>query len=131
MALALGLTLGPGVARAQAAPQFTCEAHSLAIGAAEVNGLRVRCSVSGAAAEDQMLRVVSDAPRPLCEVALKAGVGECVGAIFGSSEPGQVVAVLEPSGTRFDVLAQPLSESETVPQLQYTPLPPDDDSSSD
>ena len=130
-ALVMALVLGPGVTRAQTAPNFLCETRALIIGAAEVNGLRVRCSVSGAAG-DLVLRVVSDQPRRIvCEVNLTDGSGDCAGAVIGSPEPGNVIAVLMPSGTQVDVLSQQTSTAEATPQLQYTPLPPDDPTSSD
>jgi hypothetical protein len=114
--------VSPGITRAQTAPNLLCETHSLRIGAAEVNGVRVHCTVSGATG-DQVLRVVGDQPRPICEVNLADGSGECAGAVFGSSGPGHVVAVLMPSGMQFDVATQ--SNGEAAPELQYTPLPQD------
>jgi hypothetical protein len=120
--LVAALVLGPGVTRAQTEPDFRCETRSLSIGAAEVNGLRVHCSVSGAAG-DQVLRLVSDHTRPVCEVSLADGSGECAGVVIGSPEAGRVVAVLMPSGTQFDVTTA--STRETAPTLQYSPLPQD------
>jgi hypothetical protein len=126
-ALLVALTLGPGIARAQTAPNFACETRSLIVGAAEVNGLRVHCAVSGAAG-DQVLRILGDQPRPVCEVTLSDGSGDCGGALFGSPGVGHLVAVLVPSGTQFDVLAQQPLEGDAL--LQYTPIAPQPEDSS-
>ena len=107
---------------AQAAPSFTCETRSLIVGAAEMNGMRVSCSVSGAPAGDQTLRIVSDDPEPVCEVALNNGVATCVGTLISAVQPGQVLAELLPSGTQYQVLP-PADSGQPSPQLQYTPLP--------
>jgi hypothetical protein len=119
------LALGPAAAHSQAAgPSVACETLSLHIGAAEVNGYRVHCSVSGAAG-DQVLRVVSDQTRAVCEVALgDDGSGECIGIALGSLEAPGVDAYLLPSGRHVSVVAQQTSEG--AAQLQYTPLPPSD-----
>jgi hypothetical protein len=126
-ALVATLGLAPATVQAQTAgPNFVCESQSLIVGAAEVSGLRVHCAVSGAPAGDQVLRIVSDRPQPFCEVPLAGGGGDCVGTAFGSSYISHVVAVLMPSGTQFDVLAQqPAATEGTQPSLQYTPLPSD------
>ena len=127
--LAMGALVGvlaaaPVTAQAQAAaPNFACQTRSLLIGATEMNGLRVHCSVSGAPAGDQVLRVIGDQPLPICEVNLSDGNGHCVGVAFGSPETGHLIVVLEPSGTQFEVLGQVV---EPGPALQYTPIPPDD-----
>lgn len=119
--------LGLGPVGAQAEPSFNCETRSLIVGAAEVNGVRVTCSVSGAT-DDQLLRVVGDRPLPVCEADLTDGNGACGGMLLGSPDVGQILAVLEPSGTQFDVrsrLAVP-----TAP-LQYFPLPEENAGSTD
>jgi len=122
-ALCAVLAIAPVTAQAQAAPPtFACQMRSLLVGAAEMNGLRVHCSVSGAPDGDQVLRVLGDQPLPICEVNLSNGSGDCVGSVF-SSGGQRVVAVLEPSGTQFDVLAQ--QPVQAPPDLQYTPIPPD------
>jgi hypothetical protein len=119
-----GLLLAPADASAQTAPSFTCETRSLNVGAAEVNGLRVSCSVTGAPSGDQTLRIVSDRPEPLCEVSLTNGVATCVGTLISTDQPGQVFAELLPSGTQYQVL--PAADGEqTSPSLHYTPLPSD------
>jgi len=123
-AFAAVLALALVAAQAQAAPpNFACQSRALLIGAAEVNGLRVHCSVSGAPAEDQMLRIIGDQPQPICEVTLSDGSGDCTGAVFGSPDVGHVVAVLEPSGTQIEVMEQ---AAEAKPSLEYTPIPPDE-----
>ena len=110
---------GLGPAAAHAEPSFNCQTRSLIIGAAEMNGTRVTCTVSGAAG-DQVLRIVGDQSRPVCEATLTDGNGACGGMVLGSPDVGPIVAVLAPSGAQFDVRAQlPIP---TAP-LQYFPLP--------
>jgi hypothetical protein len=123
-ALCAVLAVVPVTAQAQAAPPtFACQTRALLVGAAEMNGLRVHCSVSGAPEGDQVLRVLGAQPLPICEVNLNNGSGDCVGSVF-TSDGQRVVAVLEPSGTQSDVLSQQPPEAQ--PALQYTPIPPDE-----
>ena len=123
-ALVIGSLLAAATANAQSAPSFACETHDLLIGAAEMNGLRVSCSVSGAPAGDQVLRVVSDGPQPLCEASLSGGVARCVGTLISSGQSGQVIAELLPSGTQFQVVP-PTDGGQVSPTPLYTPVPSD------
>jgi hypothetical protein len=111
-------------ASAQPAPNFVCQTQGLVIGAAEMNGIRVLCSVSGAPAGDQTLRLVTDRQQPLCEAALSNGGAFCVGTLITMDQPGQVVAMLLPSGVQYQVLPA-TDNGQASPSLQYTPLPSD------
>jgi hypothetical protein len=121
---ACGLALAPAPASAEPAPSFACETQGLSVGAAEVNGVRISCSVSRAPSGDQILRLVSAAPQPLCEASLSDGAAECVATLITHGPPGQVMAVLLPSGTKYQVLAAAHGDQGS-PSMLYTPIPSD------
>ena len=101
-------------------PELRCAEQSLPIMAAEVSGLRLRCTVLSAPAGDQTFMVsleqtaaeVAEAGAPaldertICSGSLQAGSGACSGVVFNTASPafggGHVTATLVPSGMRLE-----------------------------
>jgi hypothetical protein len=143
--LALALALPPAASAddGEAAPQFTCAYRALRIMAAEMSGLRVECSVSGAPAAEQQFTVeLSQAPadvaefgapalepRSVCSGTLNGGAGSCTGTVFNPASPAfgyaRVSALLLPSGQQLGdtSLAAPTSVGTGQPTLTFEPLP--------
>src|SRR5580765_4700667 len=101
--LALVVALPPSALAddSAAAPQFTCAYRALRVMAAEMSGLRVECSISGAPAAEQQFSIELnqapadvaelDAPplgaRSVCSGPLSGGAGSCIGTVFNADSP--------------------------------------------
>jgi hypothetical protein len=143
--LALALALPPAVSAddSEAAPQFTCAYRALRVMAAEMSGLRVECSISGAPAAEQQFTVeLSQVPadvaefavpalgqRNVCSGPLSGGAGSCSGTVFNTASPAfgyaHVSALLLPSGQQLGdtSLAAPTGVGTGQPTLTFEPLP--------
>ena len=142
--LVLGLAPQALAEDVEAGPQLTCVTQAMRIMAAEVSGMRLKCSVTGAATEQTFSVVLQQdaadvaeagaAPLALetvCSGTLSNGVGVCTGAVLNEASPGfgfaHLTATLQPSGTQLvdSALSGPPSAAPVVePKLHYEPLPP-------
>ena len=127
---------GPPAALADAGPRLDCPPVALEIGAAEVNGVHLRCALSGAPAGDTQFVIAAEPPtaagaRPLCTGDLNSGSGLCSGLLLqrdGTDASGPLdtlVATTLPSGQRTAVTAPPgpaRQPGDGAP-LTYQPLP--------
>ena len=116
--IALALALPPAALAddSAAAPRFSCAYRALRVMAAEMSGLRMECSISGAPAGEQQFAIelrqahddVAEAgapalePRSVCGGTLSGGAGSCSGTVFNPASPAfgyaHVSAMLLPSG---------------------------------
>jgi hypothetical protein len=136
--------LWPGSAGADDSdgPHLMCAEQSLPIMAAEVSGLRLRCTVLSAPAGDQAFMVSLEqmpaqvaetgAPalevRTICSGGLQAGSGACSGMLFDAAGPafggGRLTATLLPSGMRLEQAAAPPDEAGSPGGApEFEPLP--------
>jgi hypothetical protein len=128
---------GPTGALADDGPRLDCAPVALQIGAAEVNGVHLRCTLSGAPAGDTQFVIAAGPPtaggaRPLCTGDLNGGSGLCSGLLLqrdstdaASGPLGTLVATSLPSGQRTAVTAPPgpASQPGDGAPLTYQPLP--------
>src|SRR5436190_17069489 len=106
------------------APQLTCQRRALRVMAAEVSGVRLECTVSGAQAEQAFTIELEQGPadvaevgapplgqRSVCSATLTDGAGACVGSVFNLSSPAfgetRVTARLMPSGQQLEDATSP------------------------
>ncbi|HET6320171.1 MAG TPA: hypothetical protein VFG86_27250, partial [Chloroflexota bacterium] len=102
LSLMLALALPPAALAedSDVGPRLTCVPRALRIGAAEMSGLRLQCSISGATGEqsftislDQTMADVAEAGAPplgretVCSGMLTDGTGACVGIVFNADSP--------------------------------------------
>jgi len=143
LTLALSPTTSAAADDTQAPPQFSCAYRALPVMAAEMSGLRMACSVSGASPGEQQFTIelrqapsdVAEAgapalePRSVCSGALSGGAGTCTGTVFNTASPAfgfaRVSALLEPSGQQLEdtSLAAPTGVDTGQPTLTFVPLP--------
>ena len=124
--------------QAAAGPHVQCTPVALEIGAAEVNGVHLRCTLSGAPAGDTQFVIAAGTPadasaRPLCTGDLNGGSGLCSGLLLqrdstevASGPLGGLVATSLPSGLQTAVTAPPPgpgSQPGDGAPLTYQPLP--------
>ena len=121
-------------------PHVQCTPVALEIGAAEVNGVHLRCALSGAPAGDTLFVIAAEPPtaasaRPLCTGDLNSGSGLCSGLLLqrdgtdaASGPLDTLVATTLPSGQRTAVTAPPgpaRQPGDGAP-VTYQPLPDTD-----